>query len=101
MLEEATRCNSTRGITKVIPFFFAKNKSPFMEQKFEGGIYMKCNSIFVDYANEAQVNWWNSVASKFVKVVRYNEIAESNTKKTRWSNIHDRRAVGSTYHKDE
>lgn len=42
---------------------------------------MKCNSIFVDYANEAQVNWWNSVAGKFVKVVRYNEIAESNTKK--------------------
>lgn len=42
---------------------------------------MKCNSIFVDYANEAQVNWWNSVAGKFVKVVRYTEMVESNTKK--------------------
>ena len=30
---------------------------------------MECNSIFVDYANKAQVKWWNSAGSKIVKVV--------------------------------
>ena len=40
---------------------------------------MECNSIFVDYANEAQVEWWNSVASKFVAVVNSVEVARSET----------------------
>lgn len=41
---------------------------------------MECNSIFVDYANKAQVKWWNSVASKFVKVANSLEVVKTETK---------------------
>ena len=40
---------------------------------------MECNSIFVDYANAAQVKWWNSVASKFVDVVSSLEVVRTAT----------------------
>lgn len=43
---------------------------------------MECNSIFVDYANEAQLNWWNSVASKFVKVVNSLVVVRTETNET-------------------
>ena len=40
---------------------------------------MECNSIFVDYANAAQVKWWDSVASKFVDVVSSLEVVRTAT----------------------
>lgn len=41
----------------------------------------KVNSIFIDLRNDKQVKWWNEVASKLVKVVRYDEIVETATGK--------------------
>lgn len=43
---------------------------------------MECNSIFVDYANAAQVKWWNSIASKFVDVVNSLEVVRTATNET-------------------
>lgn len=42
---------------------------------------MKLNGIYIDYANKQQVEWWNNVAGKLVRVVRYNEIVETATNK--------------------
>lgn len=42
---------------------------------------MKTNGVWIDYRNKEQVAWWNNVASKLVKVVYYNEIAETATGK--------------------
>lgn len=42
---------------------------------------MKLDSIFVDCRNKEHVKWWNEVASKLVKVVRYDVIVETATEK--------------------
>lgn len=42
---------------------------------------MKTNGVWIDYSNKEQVTWWNNVASKLVKVVYYNEVAETATGK--------------------
>ena len=42
---------------------------------------MKDNVIWIDLRNKDQVDWWNNVASKMVKVVSYNTIVETATNK--------------------
>lgn len=42
---------------------------------------MKENGIWISYENKEQVEWWNKVASKLVKVAYYNEIVETATGK--------------------
>ena len=42
---------------------------------------MKLNSIFIDLSNAKQVKWWNTFASKLVKVVKYDCIVETATGK--------------------
>lgn len=42
---------------------------------------MKLDSIFVDCRNEEHVKWWNEVASKLVRVVKYDVIVETATEK--------------------
>lgn len=40
---------------------------------------MKQNSIWINLKNKEHVTWWNNVASKMVKVVRYDTIVETAT----------------------
>lgn len=42
---------------------------------------MKPTGIFVDLKNKEQVNWWNKIGNKLVKVVRYDTIVETATNK--------------------
>ena len=42
---------------------------------------MKLNSIFIDLSNVKQVKWWNTFASKLVRVVKYDYIVETATGK--------------------
>ena len=42
---------------------------------------MKQTGIFIDLRNGKQVKWWNSIASKLVKVVSYTYIDETATGK--------------------
>lgn len=42
---------------------------------------MKQNSIWIDYSNSEQIDWWNNTASKLVRVVRYDQIVETATGK--------------------
>lgn len=42
---------------------------------------MKLNSIFIDLSNAKQVKWWNTFASKLVRVVKYDYIVETATGK--------------------
>ena len=42
---------------------------------------MKLNSIFIDLSNAKQVKWWNTFASKLVRVVKYEYIIETATGK--------------------
>lgn len=41
----------------------------------------KLNGIWIDYNNAEQVEWWNNVASKLVKVRRYDTIVKTATGK--------------------
>jgi hypothetical protein len=43
-------------------------------------IIMK-KGIYIDSNNKEQVEWFNKVASKLIKVSHYNEIIETSTKK--------------------
>lgn len=47
----------------------------------KGWMYMKINSIYIDYSNKEQVKWWNNFASGLVTVTVYNEIIEVATNK--------------------
>ena len=40
---------------------------------------MKPNGIFIDLRNEKQVQWWNEIAGRLVKVVKYDTIVETAT----------------------
>ena len=42
---------------------------------------VKVNFICIDMRNDEQVNWWNDIASKLVKVVRYDTIVDAATNK--------------------
>lgn len=42
---------------------------------------MKLNSIFIDLSNAKQVKWWNTFASKLVRVAKYDYIVETATGK--------------------
>lgn len=42
---------------------------------------MKETGIFIDLRNGEQVEWWNKIASKLVKVVSYTYITEAATGK--------------------
>ena len=42
---------------------------------------MKTNGIWIDYSNKKQVAWWNKIASRLVRVVRYDTIVETATGK--------------------
>lgn len=42
---------------------------------------MKNNSIFIDYRNKKQVEWWNKTARKLISVRNYSEIVETATNK--------------------
>lgn len=39
----------------------------------------KLNGIFIDLRKADQVEWWNKIGSKLVKVVRYDTIVETAT----------------------
>ena len=41
----------------------------------------KINSVFIDFRNPKHVKWWNDVASKLIRVVRYDTIVETATDK--------------------
>lgn len=43
---------------------------------------MKRNAIYIDLNNIEQVRWFNKVASKLIKVVRYDSIVETATNET-------------------
>ena len=39
----------------------------------------KVNGIFIDLRKAEQVEWWNKIGSKLVKVVRYDTLVETAT----------------------
>ena len=43
---------------------------------------MKINGIFIDRKNLAQVNWWNRIGCKLVKVIHSDNVVETATGKT-------------------
>lgn len=43
---------------------------------------MKLNGIYIDLTNKEQVDWWNKIGRRFVRVISYSEIVEAATNKS-------------------